>query len=216
MMLATRSCAREKQNGRPYGPVVCRFRSSLGGGIPGGQPPGGLIGGGGGPTGGSGMVGGGDRGLSRKVLRRAFGSRVFPESCPTKGSATCNPSGSVCRYTSKTSPFRAATISGDPAGTINTEASHCLPRVNHVNGTNATLVFTRAKKQIGGGVRQKEDGGSLWTGNGRYVYDGSDYARFKRLQSQNRNYNDSSFGGSSPSNAFSALARVRGRGVLPG
>ena len=47
--------------------------SMLGFGLPGGQPPGGLIGGGGGTYGGTGMEGGSTRGRSRRVLRRAFG-----------------------------------------------------------------------------------------------------------------------------------------------
>ena len=214
-MLWSYSCAREKQNGKAYGPTVCRYRSVLGGGTPGGQPPGGLIGGGGGSTGGSGMVGGGARGLTRKVLRQAFGNRSSSTCASLEGaSAVCAISGGKCKFASITTPFRAATVSGDPEGTINTPAASCLQRVNHVTGTNAGLTFTRAKKQLGGGVRSTK-GGALWTGNGRYVYDGSDYARFKRLQAQNRNYNDSSFGGSAPSNAFIALARVRGRGTLP-
>jgi hypothetical protein len=33
------------------------------------------------------------------------------------------------------------------------------------------------------------------TCNGRFVYDGSDYIRFKKNQAVNRNYNDLSFGG---------------------
>ena len=49
------------------------FPSKLGGGIPGGQPKGGLLGGGGGSSGGSGMQGGGPRGIDRTVLRQAFG-----------------------------------------------------------------------------------------------------------------------------------------------
>ena len=46
--------------------------SILGGGIPGRQPPGGLLGGGGGTHGGSGMQGGQPRGMDRIRLRRAF------------------------------------------------------------------------------------------------------------------------------------------------
>jgi hypothetical protein len=45
-----------------------------------------------------------------------------------------------------------------------------------------------------GGVKRVQ-GGAQWTGNAKYVYDSSDYIRFKKLQASNRNYNDRSFGG---------------------
>jgi hypothetical protein len=64
----------------------------------------------------------------------------------------------------------------------------------------------RAQLVSGGGPRN--DGSAAFTGNPRYVYDSSDYIRFKKLQAKNRNYNDSSFGGSNNS-AQVAFRRVR-------
>tara|TARA_A100001011_G_C14311861_1_gene845971 strand:- start:88 stop:762 length:675 start_codon:yes stop_codon:yes gene_type:complete len=48
-----------------------------------------------------------------------------------------------------------------------------------------------------------------WTGNSRYVYDGSDYIRFKKLQSNNRNFNDLTYGGDRNNASQVAKARVR-------
>ena len=41
-------------------------------------------------------------------------------------------------------------------------------------------------------------------GNARFVYDSSDYTRFKKLSAKNRNYNDSSFVGNEHSGAQSS------------
>ena len=45
---------------------------------------------------------------------------------------------------------------------------------------------------LGDGVR-KGDGA---TGNSKFVYDSSDYTKYKRLAAKNKNYSDTSFGGS--------------------
>jgi hypothetical protein len=47
------------------------------------------------------------------------------------------------------------------------------------------------------------------TCNGKFVYDGSDYTRFKKNQAVNRNYNDRSFGGNDSSGAQVAWRRSR-------
>jgi hypothetical protein len=57
-----------------------------------------------------------------------------------------------------------------------------------------------------GGVRN--DGGALFTGNPKFVYDGSDYTRYKKIKAVNKTYNDSSFGGAN-NGAYVALNRVR-------
>jgi len=44
--------------------------------------------------------------------------------------------------------------------------------------------------------------------NVKYVYDSSDYTRFKNLQANNRNYNDATFGGDRNNSAQSAWRRV--------
>jgi hypothetical protein len=47
------------------------------------------------------------------------------------------------------------------------------------------------------------------TCNVKYVYDGSDYTRFKKLQAVNRNYNDRSFGGNEFNASQSAIRHIR-------
>lgn len=47
------------------------------------------------------------------------------------------------------------------------------------------------------------------SGNSKYVYDSSDYMRFKKLQAKGRNYNDYSTGGNQNNGAYSARNRVR-------
>ena len=47
------------------------------------------------------------------------------------------------------------------------------------------------------------------TCNVKYVYDGSDYTRFKKNQAVNRNYNDRSFGGNDSHTSQSAIRHIR-------
>ncbi len=70
-------------------------------------------------------------------------------------------------------------------------------------------------KSIAGSVSRSDDvstigpSSSFYTGNPKYVYDGSDYTRFKKLQAVNRNYDDKSFGGDRSHTAKVSLSRVR-------
>ena len=50
---------------------------------------------------------------------------------------------------------------------------------------------------------------ALWSGNQRWVYDGADYVRFKKLQAKNRNFNDVSWGGDRNNASQTARSRVR-------
>jgi hypothetical protein len=168
--------------------------SKLGGGLPGGQPRGGLLGGGAGSTGGSGMTGSSIRGQSRKVLRLAFGNHTLP------GRTTMITPTSL-------GPFRKAMNAGDLNGTINTPGQLSYGASNQVNNVRGSSLagYQRSAGHV-------SNGGAAFTGNPRYVYDGGDYTRFKKLQAQNRNYNDSSFGGPAKgksSTTFVALGRVR-------
>ena len=53
-----------------------------------------------------------------------------------------------------------------------------------------------------------QTGGSAFTGNPKFVYDGSDYTRFKKMKAKLKTYNDKSFGGSN-NGAYTFLMRVR-------
>jgi hypothetical protein len=164
------------------------FASKLGGGIPGGMPLGGLIGGGGsgGRNSSSGMEGGGEREMERLTLRRAVGNTTFPGGNPQI-----------------ITPFRRFYNAGDTAGTKNSNASVLLGQPNQLSG-NSMVSRIHASPD---GMNTR--GEAFYSGNQKYVYDSSNYVRFKKLQAVNRNYNDSSFGGNGGSTVFSTLGRVR-------
>ena len=163
------------------------FPSKLGGGIPGGQPKGGLIGGGsGGRFSGTGMEGGGERELERVTLRRVLGFTLFP--------GTPN----------VITPFRRYFNAGDTAGTVNSATSPLLGRPP--NQVGASSMVSRLHANYGG---VNNGGEAFFTGNPKYVYDSSNYVRFKKLQAVNRNYNDSSNGGENGTTIKQALTRVR-------
>ena len=181
--------------------------SKLGGGAPGGALK--LIGGGAGVSGGTGMVGSSARGSSRIILREAFKT------------SNLNPCGSaylpvLC------GPFRNANNAGDP-----------LARKNQTcGGSNQVNNIRRASTRAGSGVlagaiantdcgKTTTIGGLVFTTgnapgqtpistcNPKYVYDSSDFTRYKNLAAQNQTYNDKSFGGAGRSDTFIALKRVR-------
>ena len=162
--------------------------SKLGGGIPGGQPLGGLLGGGAGSTGGSGMEGGSTRGRNREELRTGFG-RFY-----------CSKNKKVI-----ITPFRQAYNAGDLNGT---KDNRILPGLYGPNPLNNNLGPASSLVKFGHVRGIKTGGGSEYTGNPRFVYDGSDYVRFKRLVAKNKTYNDSSFGGSN-NGSYVPLMRVR-------
>ena len=161
--------------------------SILGGGIPGGQPKGGLLGGGagGGRAANSGMEGGAERGMNRMFLRRVFGNHIFPNNAAV------------------ITPFRRYFNAGDTAGTLNSAPSPLMG--TPINQARSSSMVSRLHASGGG----TQSGNSFFTGNQKFVYDGSDYMRFKKLTAVNRNYNDSSFGGVGGSSVAEALRRVR-------
>jgi len=164
------------------------FPSQLGGGIPGGQPKGGLVGGGsGGRYSGTGIEGGGARGLDRTTLRRVLGFTRFPG----------NPN--------MITPFRRYFNAGDTAGSFNSAPSALLGRPIDQVGSSSMVSRLHAPQD---GVNNQ--GQAFYSGNQKYVYDSSNYIRFKKLQAVNRNYNDLSYGGSGGGSAvLQALSRVR-------
>lgn len=156
-------------------------------GIRGVQPK--LIGGGANSNSGSGMDGGGLRGLDRLVLREGFGNAEWLKKAIGAPNLALN-----------ITPFRLAMHAGDINGSVNSAPIPQLPSVNQINGQSRLNVNS-------GGARN--DGNSAFTGNPRYVYDGSDYVRFKKLKAINKNYNDSSFGGDQSNGSFTFINRIR-------
>jgi hypothetical protein len=76
---------------------------------------------------------------------------------------------------------------------------------------NAGDLLNRKNYTSGGSNQAKPDGTGVPSSNTnvKWVYDGSDYTKFKKQQANNRNFNDSSFSGAGKSNTFIALNRVR-------
>lgn len=161
-----------------------------------------LIGGGANSNSGTGMVGGGERGLNRKLLRQSFGNNTLGGSFNRSPLYYANQAQKGAASSGGQGPFRAAFNAGDSQGTVNEGPHFSLPRPNQVNNiTPVSLKYDVAA----GGIRT---GKAAYTGNPKYVHDSSDFARFKKLKAIGNNYNDSSFGGSN-NGAFSAIMRVR-------
>ena len=164
--------------------------SSLGGGVPGFQPQ--LLGGGANSNSGTGMEGGALRGDTRSFLRRGMGNIMLARK------ATGN-----TQLKSSVGPFRVAFNAGDPMGSNNSAGLPTLPAPNQVGtaGASGNLHFTTGATN--------NNGTSAFTGNPKYVYDGSDYVRFKRQTAVLKTYNDESFGGAN-NGSYTALNFVRG------
>lgn len=135
-------------------------------------------------------TGASERATTRFILRNAFGN-----SC------------SMVKYGLKRNvitPFRMAMNAGDPNGTKNSMPTPNMPSSNQVNGVQGTL--TRANMSFGG---VRSNGQSYYSGNPTFVYDGSDYVKFKKQQAVNRNYNDIKNGGDQSNASFVNLMAVR-------
>lgn len=169
--------------------------NTLGGGIPGSQPA--LLGGGANSNGGSGMVGSSARGRTRFLLRNAYGKTT--PIAKNIGLTTSELSKQI-----SLTPFRLATNAGDFRGAVDSAPAPGMPNANQLSGvgTISSLMFG-----IGDGTRN--NGSALYSGNPKYVYDSSDYIRYKKQSSELKNYNDKSFGGSN-NGSFTFLMNVRG------
>lgn len=182
-----------------------KCRSKLGCGLHGVAPT--LIGGGAGAREqGSGMEGANARSMNRKILRKSFGNYAF---IPLNGEKV-SPLQFKHLQKSQITPFRAAMNAGDVNGTVNESTNHIFGRpANQVTGVNPSFSSQALAGYKGLAGNIQTSGNSAYTGNPRFVYDGADYVRFKKLNSINNNYNDKSFGGDQHSASQSALRRVR-------
>ncbi len=137
--------------------------------------------------------------LKRKILRKAFSSVNV-----TKRDGTV-----VTR--SMAGPFRTAFSQGD----VLNRAYQSCGGANQVNDVTSGIL----RLTMGGCVGNQDCGTTtlgvtprevpLYSGNNKYVSDGSLFTRFKGLESLHRNYNDSSFGGNASNGSYEALMRVR-------
>lgn len=151
-----------------------------------------LIGGGANSNSGSGMEGGNDRGMNRNYVVNVWNARA--------AKSTWN------NYKMATTPFRAVNNAGD-----------YLSRQYYTSGGSNQLygrinsAITPTAMTLGGGINFSKDNTGIpsCTANVKYVYDGSDYTRFKKMMATQKSYNDYSFGGANNgSQQAISLARI--------
>lgn len=101
-------------------------------------------------------------------------------------------------------PFRVVNNAGD-----------YLSRVNYTSGGSNQVTSTKRSITAGwrtsaGGIHTMNDGTGIpsATCNPKFVYDSSDYIRFRKQMAVNRNYNDAGFGGANNA-AQSAIRAIR-------
>jgi len=144
---------------------------------------------------------------NRFRLRRAFGNNIIKsKSNSIKDILPVNTS----KY--PITPFRATFNAGDTFGSVNKapwnlllhNGSNQINLPNHHgagDGTHTIKTKDPLKGVYGGSA-------SAYSGNPKFVYEGSDYTKFKKLQAINRNYNDITFGGDQHSGSQQAYRRV--------
>ena len=140
---------------------------------------------------------GGEIAMKRKILRKTFRP-------PTKQV-------NDVKITSTAGPFRTAMNLGD---FLSRQYQSCGGS-NQVNGTNSRII----RPKMGGCVSSNSCNITtngitplqipLKGGNTKYVSDSSLYTQFKTLESINRNYNDTSFGGDKSNGSYTFINAVR-------
>lgn len=152
----------------------------------------GLIGGGSNSNSGSGMMGGSSRGTMRFLLKKAW-----------NGAAS---NGIVNGLKVGVTPFRAVNNAGD----LLNRQYYTSGGSNQVKTGRIRIASNQSASILGGSIFAKPDNTGVPSANTnvKWVYDGSDYTVFKKQQAINRNYNDSSFGGSN-NGSYVAWKRVR-------
>tara|TARA_B100000963_G_C22625069_1_gene671927 strand:- start:1528 stop:2013 length:486 start_codon:yes stop_codon:yes gene_type:complete len=137
--------------------------------------------------------GGSSRSRDRNVLRRGWNGNYANEK-------VLNASlGQVVKPA--TTPFRAVNNAGD-----------YLARKNYsCGGGTQTNASVPGIARLIGNITNNCDGSKIppSTCNTKFVYDSSDYTKFKKLQSKNRLYGDYSFGGDSNNASYAPFQLVR-------
>jgi len=128
---------------------------------------------------------------SQIPLERAMIRRVFPTNSTFQGKAV------LSKQWAQT-PFRVSFNAGDLLVRQTEPGGH-----NQIKGSVGVGQY-RYNIGLVDGVKS----GNGASGNQHYVYDSSDYIRFKRLQAKQKNYNDTSFGGSN-NGAYVATMAIR-------
>ena len=140
---------------------------------------------------------GGEIALKRKILRKTF----RPDSKVVNGVTVKSTAG----------PFRTSMNLGDFLSRQYQSCGGC----NQVNDVNSRILRSKMGGTVSGGYCNVETNGitpqqiPLKGGNTKYVADSSLYTQFKTLESINRNYNDTSFGGDKSNTSYTFINAVR-------
>lgn len=162
------------------------FKSILGGGIKGSQPVGGFI---------KDALFNNDRVVNRSVLRKSFGN-MFNNGLDSSPLQMASKSVSLC------GSFRAATMAGDVLGSVNS-ATNIKYGVEH----NSIVKQYSSLNLNNGSIRR--NGSASYSGDPKYVYDTSDFLRYKKLKSINQTYNDLTLGGDQHNASKAANTRIK-------
>ena len=122
---------------------------------------------------------GGLRAIYRKQLSKSFGNNYNSEL----GSSPFLYNKNILGH------FRSSYNAGDVVTNkiINTDIKYGKLS-NQVGGNNLSRLQGKGDGNSG------QNGIAMYSGNPRYVYDGSDYARYKKLAAINKNFNDTTYG----------------------
>ena len=124
---------------------------------------------------------GANRSLYRKHLAKSFGNLYNPGLQSSPALYNKNVLG----------PFRSSFNAGDViSNRIRTTDPKYGREANQVGGNNLTRI---GGLSLSDGTSQRGD--AMYSGNQKFVHDGSDYIRFKKLNAINKNYNDKYDGG---------------------
>ena len=171
--------------------------------------------------------------LTRETLKKG-NNRIFIEKEGIIVTPVANPK----TYNGVITPFRALMNAGDVKGANNKYIANSELAAQLEGTLNSDPIYYKPINQVSSVKRASNqaavkmsgylprssvntindlktfapEGGNKianWTGNPRFVYDGSDYVKFKKLQANNRNYNDITYGGDRNNASQVARARVR-------
>jgi hypothetical protein len=149
-------------------------------------------------------------------IDRLYARRVFNTSASFKTAADPVTSGMLLNGS-----YRSTMNAGDPLNRANQQCGGS----NQASGAVRGSANAAARDHLAGGLADgacgttTQYGGApyvalhtqnpVWSGNSRFVVDSSDFTRFKKMKSVNRNYNDLTFGGDDHFAAQMAINRVR-------
>ncbi len=94
---------------------------------------------------------------------------------------------------------------------VNNAGDYLARRNYSCGGGTQVNASTPGLGRLIGGIKNSCDGSNIppSTCNVKYVYDSSDYTKYRKLKAKNRNYSDYTFGGDKNNGSYVALQHVR-------